>query len=203
MQLSDMRTAVRNRLGRDTYDSFYTDAILTDLINEALFAIEAEAEWPWDQKSEVITTVAGTTDYSPAADWYRTKSLYITNYNPMDNYPIEEVEQIISTSRPRIFCVWGDKISLRPIPDGVYSVNHQYYANPTALSADGDTPIIPVAFQYGIVAKALALAYQRAGDEARHSVANTEYNAWLERMMSFKRRVTGVTRPRIRPGNDW
>jgi hypothetical protein len=79
--LTEMRTAVRTRIGNPSTDGFFTDAQLTDLINEALAAVSAEEDWPWLQTSANITTVAGTAAYAAPAGWVHTKQLYINLYD--------------------------------------------------------------------------------------------------------------------------
>ena len=94
MDLVTMRTAVRTRLGNPSTDGFYSDAQLTDLINESLQAISTEDDWPWLQASETINTVAGTRAYTPATGaWIRTKQLYINNFEPLVLVSLAEIDR--------------------------------------------------------------------------------------------------------------
>lgn len=196
MQLSELRTAVLTRLGRPATDGFFTSTVLNDLINEALQAITAEAEWPWLQTSEVISTVAGTSDYTPNANWNFTKLLFILQDEPFTYVPLETLVGYTLSGRPSIFTMSENKIKMRNIPDAVYSVNHLYYKIEPILAADANTPLMPAQFHYAIVTFAAAKAYQRINDLYAESQALNDYKDWLRRLNKYRRRASGPLRPK-------
>lgn len=202
MQLSELRTAVRTRLGVPSTDGFYTDAQLTDLVNEALQVISTERDWPWLSTSETITTVSGTATDSPPAGWMKTRSLCIDGYDPMEQRSLLEIRGVPTTDRgmPTIYDISGDVLIFRPVPDGVYSIIHDYFKVEPSLTADADTPLMPTQFHYSIVAKASELAHLRQRDNTRAGAQLAEYNAWLGRMLDNRRRTSAPTRIRVRPG---
>jgi hypothetical protein len=202
--LTEMRTAVRTRIGNPSTDGFFTDAQLTDLINEALAAVSAEEDWPWLQTSANITTVAGTAAYAAPAGWVHTKQLYINLYDPMIYLSLAEIDSISTTDtgQPQMFTVYDEDIVLRPVPDAVYTVVHQYNRSETALAADGDTPLMPSIFHYAIVTLAAKLAHDRQRDLQRSQIEEADYQGWLRRMRNYRYRLQGPLRPRIRPGSS-
>lgn len=202
MNLAQIRTAVRTRLGVPEGDTFFTDQALTDLVNEALAAISSEADWPWLQGSTTFTTTAGDSEYDTPADWAQTRSLCIDGYNPMDWIPLTEIRGYQSTEQgvPCAYTVSGDDLILRPAPNGTYTVIHDYIKEETTLVTDADVPYMPSGFRYSVVAYATHLAFVRAGDVQRATAAMADYAGWKNRMMAQRRRQRGGLRVRVRPG---
>jgi hypothetical protein len=211
VNLAQMRDAVRTRLGVPQSDSFFSDPVLTDMINESLQAVTAEADWPWLQTSTTFSTVAGTGSYTPPADWGQTRSLCIDGYDAMDYRSLSEIREYLTTQRsvPTVYTVSGEVILLRPTPGAVYVVTHDYLKAEPALVGDTDTPVMPSVFHYAIVAFACHLAHARNNEIGSYRGAITgsaaaslsQYHNWLERMMSARRRTSGPMRVRVRGGS--
>lgn len=201
MDLTTMRTAVRTRIGNPSTDGFFSDAQVTDLVNEALQVVSTEDDWPWLQTSETIATVAGTQAYTPAADWVRTKELHIVNFEPLVFKSLAEINNYGDVqAQPDSYTIYDEDLLLGPIPGAAYNVVHQYIKYEPALSNDNDTPIMPSQFHYAIVTKAAQLAHLRAGYAERADREEKEYQQWYRRMVSFRRRSQRPVRPRVRPG---
>lgn len=203
MDLTTMRTAVRTRIGVPSTDTFFVDATLTDIINEALAAVATERDWPWLTTSTTFPTVAGTATYTPTSGWTKTRSLTIDGFDSMEERSLIEIRSIPTTQRgqPSIFAVSGDQIILRTVPDAVYTITHDYVKTEPALSANGDTPLMPTQFHYAVVAKASELAHLRQGSLAKAEAQKAEYAAWLVRLNDNLRRTTAPKRIRVRPGS--
>lgn len=199
-----MRTAVRTRIGSPSTDGFFSDAQLTDLINEALAAISAEEDWPWLQTAANITTVAGTAAYAAPATWVHTKQLYINQYDPLIYLSLAEMDSIAveDVGQPQMFTIYDEDIILRPVPNAVYTIVHQYNRSETALAADIDTPTMPAIFHFAIVTLAAKLSHDRQRDLQRSQIEDADYQQWLRRMRNFRYRLQGPLRPRIRPGSS-
>lgn len=210
MNLAALRTAVRTRIGVPAADTFFTDTVLTDLVNEALQAVSAEADWPWLQTSTTISTVAGTGTYTPPADWGQTRALTIDGYDAMEYRTLPEIREYLSTIRgvPTVYTVSAEAILMRPVPAAVYSVTHDYMKGEPALSGDSDTPLMPSQFHYAIVSFAVHLAHARNNEIGSYRGAVTgaaaaalqQYQLWLGRMHSQRRRSSGPMRVRVRAG---
>lgn len=206
--LIKMRASVRNRLGVPSSDSFYTDAILTDFINEAVQAYAAEESWPWLQAettfvtSPVTPTAVTGADFNVPADWTRTKSLDIFGFETMVLMPQQDMTQIVNIGRPLQYCVVNDKIRLRPFPDSVYTIDHEYYKIEPELVNDSDEPLLPNQFRKALVDYATYLAHERSSLEPqRVAEALARYNMWLTRMRQWRRRISAPQKVRVRPGS--
>lgn len=204
MNLSQLRDAVRVRLGVPGGDTFYTDTTLNDLINESLQAIASEADWPWLQTSTTFDTVAGDGAYDPPADWIETRSLCIDDFNAIEWRSLPEIREYPTsiTDVPEAYTVSGDELLLRPVPAGVYTVQHDYLRMEQTLVTDSDVPFMPTQWRYSIVAFATHLAYLRSGDVQRATAALADYQAWTKRMRMQRRRSKGPIRVRVRPGGE-
>lgn len=210
MDLAAMRTAIRTRIGVPSTDTFYTDTVLTDFVNEALQAVSAEEDWPWLSATTTFATVRGTQNYTPPGDWARTKLLCIDGYDPIEWRSLGEIREWASsiTDVPLYFTVEADEILLAPVPGGSYTVKHDYYVDEAALALDADTPLMPSEFHYAVVAFAVHLAHARNAEIGSYRGAITgsaaaalqQYAQWLARMRKQRRRQTNPLRIRVRPG---
>ena len=59
--LTTLRRLVRQRMGVPTSDDFFTDTVLTDTINQALFTVDAEQRWPWMEQVDTVPLAATLT----------------------------------------------------------------------------------------------------------------------------------------------
>lgn len=205
MNLEQLQDAVRVRLGVPSSDTFYTQPVLTDLVNEAVQAISSEADWPWLQTSTSFSTSSGTGTYTPPADWVETRALCIDGYDAMEYRTIAEIREYPTTVTdvPSVYTVSGDAILLRPVPGGTYTVTHDYVKNEQTLVTPADVPLMPTQFRYSIVHMACHLAFLRSGDVNRATAALADYNGWKQRMLRQRRRSGGPIRIRVRPGGGF
>lgn len=213
MNLAQLRDAVRTRIGVPASDSFYTDPVLTDLVNESVQAVAAEHDWPWLQASTTFNTVAGTQAYTPPVDWNRTKALTVDGFDSIQWRSLQEIREYPSTSRgnPAFFTVYGDQLRLTPVPDAVYVIQHDYLKDEPFLAGDTDTPLLPAQFHYAIVAFAVHLAHARNNEIGSFRGAVTgsaaaalqQYKMWLTRIETQYLRQTRPLRVRVRPGGGY
>lgn len=204
LQLSTMRTAVRTRLGVPATDGFFTDAQVTDIINEALQIFATEYDWPWLKTQENIATVAGTGSYTPTSGWYRTKALTINNENSMQKRSLQEIREFNTdeTGIPEVYCEDAGTLLLRPVPDQVYTVVHDYYKFEPELVDDADVPLVPAQYRWAIVELACHIAHLRQGDETRAERSLAAYGLWISKILDNRRRTSPPTRVRVRPGHQ-
>lgn len=204
-----MRASVRARLGVPASDNFYADATLTDFVNEALQACDAEESWPWTQVGTTFVTVKTTSptltsdgDYSPPAGWKRTKNLITFGFEPLVLAPQQDIDQIVASGRPMFYCIVNDKIRLRPFPDAVYTFAHEYYTVEPELVNDSDEPLMPNQFRKALVDYACYLAHERASLEPQRVAESlARFNMWLVRMRQWRRRISAPQKVRVRPGS--
>lgn len=201
---TELITALETRIGNPSTDGFFSTAQKLDLVNEGLQVVSTEADWPWLQTVGTITTVAGTAAYAVASDYAHTKKLYISGYDPLEYQGLAESDSAASVDRgqPTNYTIYDEDIILRPTPDAVYSVLHQFMKQEPAVAA-GTSPIMPTQFHYVIVAKAAELAHMRQGYMDRAANQNREYKEWLARMLDYRRRTRASVSRRVRPGSAW
>jgi len=204
MNLAQLNDAVRTRIGVPAGDAFYTDQVLTDLVNESLQVISTEYDWPWLDASTTFDLVNGTATYTPPADWMRTRSLCIDGFDAMEYRSLIELREWPTTivDVPRYYHINVEQITLRPVPGAVWTVTHDYVKVEPTLVDSTDTPLMPSQFHYAIVAYAVHLAYLRSGDVQRATAAVADYQGWLRRMSDARRRQTSPLRVRVRPGGE-
>lgn len=202
MNFTELVAAVYLRLGVPSGDALLTSTIVGQAVNEALHEIDSEADWPWLDATETINTVAGTDAYTPAANWSRTRSLRIAaDGYPMSRRTIDEVNDLWpfadQTSRPQVYAIEGGQLVVRPIPDGVYALEHRYVRTEADISGSS-SPLMPAQFHPAIASLAAHIALGRSREDNRAAAALADFERWLRRMQKFRRRYQGPGRIRSR-----
>lgn len=203
MNLSQLRQSVLSRMGLTSADALFTSTVLTELVNEAVHAIETENDWPWLEAITTHSTTAGTQTLTVPTDWLRTRNLWITDNGPLTNTGFTDLRARFEASvqgQPAMYSVTADTIYLGPTPDAVYTVNHHYIKREPDLTSDTDSPLMPASFHPAIVEHATYLGLRRSREEGRASVALDAYQGWLRRMVDNRRRSSQSMRVRVRSG---
>lgn len=182
MTLATLRTSVRTRLGVPSTDSVYTDTVLTAHINDALQHVSTEADWYWLEKSETLSLTSGTAAYTVATDCTRTINVEDPTGVPLQRKPVDELVAMTTAQSAvvRFFSPYGLKLEFRPVPNTSISVIHRYIGGETALSADGDNPLIPTQFQQMVVEYATYLAAMQVGNMAEAETRLKLYDQLVE-----------------------
>lgn len=81
---------------------------------------------------------------------------------PLDHDPT-------ATGRPSRFYHSGSQIHLYPIPDGVYTIQYQYFVKPMLLSDDSDTTELPVEWEKVLINGTQARLEKFLGEEAEET----------------------------------
>lgn len=207
VDVTSMTTSVRTRLGNPSTDGFFTDAQILDLLNEGVQAVAAEGDWPWHKTSASFNTVSGTATYTPIAGWMKTRALTIDGFDSMTQLSLQEIREMptTTTGTPCWYAVENEVINLRPVPNAVFAVIHDYFKVEPVLSGATDEPLLPTQFRMAIVEYAVYLAHLRQGDTSRYSnaaaAALDNFGKWIVRMADHRRRTSGARRIRVRPGS--
>lgn len=202
--LTDLDARVINRGSFNSSDTGLTQAVRFTFVNAALKQISNERDWPWLFTTATITTVAGTSTYAHPTGYVRTDSIYEpATGQSVQERQIEEIDQLVSRGRPVFWASYGTNIVLGPPPDGVYTLTHRYVRIEPALTTGADLPLIPNAFDEGVVewATYLAHTFTRQFDKAGEAAAR--YNAWLKSTQDNVRRGRRPVRVQVRPGAVW
>ena len=189
----DLGAAVRYRLGVPSSDSFYTDAVIVDLLNEALNWYSAQWDWPWLEKKETLTTSGSTETVALASDYSSTVAVTDAVGVPLIEKPMSELQFMGSGEAGvcRYYTIWDASIYLRPIPNGAFSVYHYYrQIEDQFTSLNTDVALIPVQYENVVVEYATGLALQRAGNLADASERIKRAEAQLASMRERSDRKT-------------
>ncbi len=176
MDLADIRTDVRERIGEDTAD-FFTDAEVDRAINLAQTTFTAEEPWPW-LYTEYATTIAegeDTLELPENVSWHRLFNLTVFGGSLYRGRLIERVEPQAgfrarheydgAPSCPSYYYLTSaasDASStvyvarLVPTPDVDYDIEAQYLRVPDDLASADDVPDMPLEFHPALPAYASA-----------------------------------------------
>jgi len=97
----------------------------------------------WDEQSMMIA-LPGETDLNPVfiSEWDKRKGDVLdTTQGSIDN----------------IIIMPDNSLKFEPVPDGIYTIEADYYVRPTLLAASGDISLIPVRFHQAILGRAMIL----------------------------------------------
>lgn len=126
-------------------------------------------DWSFLWASSSFTTTAGIAHYVGASDLNAWGGLYLDGvpiriYDWPDGPDLSDAQGIPI----RGFIRPDNRIELKPIPDGAYQIDFEYYRKPSAMTEDAHEPLIPSQFQRIIVARALVmLANFEAAEELK------------------------------------
>lgn len=201
MDLAGLRSAVYLRLGVPEGDALLTPTVVNAAINEALHEIDSEQDWPWLQVAEPIMTVDGDETVTPGGTWLRTESLRIVGDVPLERLTFDEMHDrypanVGATGRPVAFAIEKDEIFLRPIPDGVYELDHRFIAEQEDFDGDDDVPRMPPQFHPAIACLAAHVVLGRSREDGRAAAALNDYERWQKKMKRHRRRHKGPARIR-------
>lgn len=206
MQLSDIRTAVYQRLGTSTSDPNLSSTVLNSLINAGIRTINLMHDWPWLIKTDatLTATVAGQSDYTPAADHRKTIYLragenYVMTYKTESD--LERYSQF--TGVPQFYTLENGTIRIFPTPDAVYELRHVYVHNAPALSNDSDVAIIPDWAIDMLISYVGVRAAARMRDKELMSIMQDEWREVYRAMLDETRRSRALPMARHRNDVSW
>lgn len=142
MTLATIRSQVKTKLRIGTAtDNLLSDTVLTGLVNEALRKVTRERSWPWLLTSASVSISTSGVASLPT-DFTAAHSLL---YGSTDPAPIPFVgfTDLLGSKGAYVWSENGTQIQVEPAPTATTSMTLWYYQREEALSADGDTPIMP------------------------------------------------------------
>lgn len=200
--LLQLRRMVRNRLGVSANDSFFANDKLDDAINSAVATLEAERNWPWQQRYTTLTTTDDTGEITLPTDWRSTRAVWVSEYE-LDFVPVYDLLPIPTTrtGTPAIYSHNNGKLLVRPVPTVGTGIVLLYDREASLLVDDADVPEIPENAYPAIVAKAAQLCSTREDDRPSAQTHLIEYSQWVERLYQNSVQSRRPVGRRIRPGN--
>lgn len=151
------------------------EEVLVRFVRDAYVDVQnLREEWNFLENSDSFVTVAGQEEYTsleifgtstPNIKKHNKDSVYITDSNGKKSYLVH-LDNLVLEARylnsdeqklPRMYAIEPSTLSvkLRPIPDGVYTVNFRYWEQPEVLTLDPQVPKLPLSFHNLIVYKAV------------------------------------------------
>lgn len=201
-QLQTIRTEVLETSGLASDDSRFPDATMDRIINRALRTLSAYHDWPWNQDSETIATVADTVAYSSAdAAWYKTSRVQYDNRDLFRYQPRDAIRYVNITGEPRGYYVEEEQLHIIPTPNGVYSLTHVYYEYEAALSGDTATADLPDRYIDWLVWEACKLVAARIRDNDLFTISERQCREWLKRAHDEVLRTKASIKVQTR--SDW
>ena len=202
---------------------------IKDAINAAIREINHQyPEWPWNRVSRSFTTVAGTSEYTPASDvgnidW---DTFYIERDDSASpaitaaSLPRMDYTQYAQQVRPNdqqttsdgwkkpdfVVRSQSNTVVLSPFPDQEYTVNYEAWTIPDDLSAYNDLCSIPDKYNHVIVECALRYIYQFRDNQSARAASDVVFKNGLSAMLRIEihepvqLRSTMIARP---SGSSW
>lgn len=175
-----------------------------DWLNQvyAEVCIEVEA----NQVFATMTLTANTSTYTLDANLTRIKAMYVTPVGGTASRPLEpiSIEQLLvlnagtggsqpNTGGPNRFALFGiSSVQFYPTPASADTVTVYYVKEPTALTNDSDTTILPEPYATRcLVAGACIQAGQFVSDPATAGYQQ-EFEMWKSRLRGHLRRKQGA-----------
>lgn len=157
-QLSKSDATTRNRV-KNWINMGYSDFVLREM-------------WPFRETTGTLTTVAGTqeTDLSDTftdLDEQNITSVALqgANQRKIVYWPYTQLRaanpdfDYHAQGVPERYYLKSGKIGLWPVPNDAYTIFIDYVKVPTELSADADTPMMPVGYRESLMHYALSMEH--------------------------------------------
>ena len=166
-----LREETVSTVSETTYSS-----LIGKFVNDAKRAIEDAYEWNILGTTVVVSTVAGTSSYSltGAGQKFRVQDVINdTANNGMTNIPFANMNRFLNFGNPSnatptyyafdgVDASYDTKVTLFPVPDGVYSLKFSLIVPQATLSSDSTVVLMPSEL---IVQNAYARALVERGED--------------------------------------
>lgn len=189
------------------FDTTVYSSRITNWLNEAQGRVSRMVDVPALHSTGSISTVAGTAAYSLASTFLRMDRVYYTDMEwviyPMDPGDLRATQYPTNqTGRPEQYAIVqsGTDLQFTPIPDGVYSVQYEYWRRPATLTNDSDTPEIPSDYHDILVSYALSKCYRSEDDAQMSQFYMAEFQRDVRTYGNDLRGATAVDGPKVLPG---
>ncbi len=183
--LTTLQAAVQTKMGIPPSDSLITTAKITGFLNEAINALEGEGIWQWQEATETLNATVGNATLTPSSTNYgRTVALVLSGTDPLELKSVSFLDRLANASGPPIFYgFYAGQLLIRPKADTSYSFTHRYVKREIALSAGGDTPLVPDRWCPAVVEYAACLAYRSINETEKAAQCLSAYQDWIRRAM--------------------
>ena len=189
-------------------DPLFTDASVTEAINEALTAISLEHPWPWLETKATITGGTNPIDMSDDAVFTTglvrdIKSVFIDG-REVDRSSLDDIDLAGArdTAAAWSYAIWGDDLVTYPEHSASNSIVVRYYRNEPLLVDDTDEPLMPAPYHYAIVHKAASICFESLDDQSSAILHEARSRLMLDKMeANALRKRRGPHGVRVRSGS--
>lgn len=186
MNLADLRSRCKRRF-RDVDSVIVRDADWDDHLNAAYLEFIAAADWPLLITSSDLSFASGTDTASLPTGVSRVlnahnltedeRLLRVGNWETIIELYPDETED----GTPAHYRVVGSDLRVFPIPDKAQAVRVHFYEQPSRLSADADTPVLPERYHEALVLGAVAAAHLDDGNTDQEERFRSRYKQFVNR----------------------
>lgn len=189
MNLTGLIEATRTRLGIPSSDAYFTDQVVTDLVNAGLEYITGRHDWYWLEATESLSTTAASESVATTTSSQRTIALYDSTGVQLEYRPYHDLVRFPADAQSntlRFFGLRGSTIVLRPVPLGtvVGALTHIYRSAEPRLLSGSDTPLMPQQFHDAIADRAAYLGHLRQGDNPAAKLYQETCEEWIQLMLA-------------------
>lgn len=177
--------------------------------------LEQEGQWTTTSGSDTYTytsiaTAIGVSGATIAEILWLAND---TDGNVLDSMSWQDLEKLgystqdgDSNGQPVYWAKWQSRIRLYPIPDATYTLGAFCRLAPSEMSADGDTPLIPMTHRYEVLVHgAAAILLRQEGGLEAHQEAQFYQRAYDEAWLRMRTAHATARKPTFRlksPGWD-
>lgn len=183
MLVSEIATRVRKQFG-DEGAVLVTDADIIRWVNDAQLEIATKVDVL--QGSATAATIANTADYTFPTTYLRIHSIK-WNGRRLREINLQQAEELVPNKddastypvgEPQYYWVWGNVFTLYPAPSASVAQGLRvfYIKQPTAVTAVGDTPELPVKYHPRIVEYCMAQAAELDENDNRYANKINQFN---------------------------
>lgn len=161
--------------------------------------LEQEGQWTTTAGSDTYTyaSIAGAIGISGASIAEIMSLTNDTDGPVLDSMSWPRLESLAYSTQdgdasgsPVYWAKWQSRIRLYPTPDQTYTIGSYVRLTPNEMSADADTPLIPLAYRHAVIVNgAAAILLRMEGGMEAHQEAQfyqREYDAaWLRMRTAF------------------
>lgn len=182
MTLAEIRTMLRRQVGNPTTGQV-ADAALNIPINLAYREVQNKFRFYQGRSLYTVNTVNGTRGYALPANAASIIHVRDTTtevkLSKLDDGEVSALTDIVTKGKPLYYYRENNTVYLHPTPDAVYGLEIKVKVAITELVADGDTPVVPASWHYGIMLLAKHYYFADQGDEPKAISAKNFYKDWV------------------------
>lgn len=182
MTLLEMITSLRAKVGSPAVADVSNDA-LRAVINTAYRDIGSKYAFNEVRCIKSFNTVAGDARYDLPTDL----AALFRVWNDTEKKKLQKRGvRFLATTRknqpngkPLYYVRAKNWIQVDPTPDAVYNLWIYYLTTISDMVADGDRPVLPVPWHYGIILRARHIYYDDRGDVGKAIYCKNEWRDWV------------------------